>query len=133
MRALSRRTMRAARSTAVSGSSSGSTAASASRHHVAPRRYSSGVRAASDAYKSYLERYPHDKNAYELGYYLAETYYYSLRFDDAVAAYEKDLLQDALKSAGGAIIHDSHNPYHRVFSILQDPAATRADVKVESA
>ena len=42
-------------------------------------------------------------------------------------------LQDALKNAGGAIIHDSHNPYHRVFSILQDPAATRADVKVESA
>ena len=42
-------------------------------------------------------------------------------------------LQDALKTVGGAIIHDSHNPYHRVFSILQDPAATRADVKVESA
>ncbi len=45
-------------------------------------------RLASDAYKDYLERYPHDKNAYELAYYLAETYYYSLRFDDAVAAYE---------------------------------------------
>ena len=30
-------------------------------------------------------------------------------------------LQDALKSAGGGIIHDSHNPYHRVFAILQDP------------
>ncbi|HMC74382.1 MAG TPA: molybdopterin cofactor-binding domain-containing protein, partial [Terriglobales bacterium] len=42
-------------------------------------------------------------------------------------------LQDALKSVGGGIIHDSHNPYHRVFSILCDPAATRADVKVESA
>ena len=42
-------------------------------------------------------------------------------------------LQDALRAAGGAIIHDSHNPYHRVFSILRDPAATRADVKVESA
>jgi TolA-binding protein len=46
-------------------------------------------KAASDAYKAYLDRYPHDKNAYELGYYLAETYYYSLRFDDAVAQYEK--------------------------------------------
>ena len=42
-------------------------------------------------------------------------------------------LQDALRTAGGGIIHDSHNPYHRVFSILSDPAATRADVKVESA
>jgi 2-furoyl-CoA dehydrogenase large subunit len=42
-------------------------------------------------------------------------------------------LQDALRPAGGAIIHDSHNPYHRVFSILTDPAATRADVKVASA
>jgi 2-furoyl-CoA dehydrogenase large subunit len=41
-------------------------------------------------------------------------------------------LQDALKSVGGGIIHDSHNPYHRVFSILSDPAATRADVKVET-
>ena len=41
-------------------------------------------------------------------------------------------LQDALRTTGGAIIHDSHNPYHRVFSILRDPAATRADVKVES-
>jgi 2-furoyl-CoA dehydrogenase large subunit len=39
-------------------------------------------------------------------------------------------LQDALRPAGGAIIHDSHNPYHRVFSILADPASTRADVKV---
>ncbi len=46
-------------------------------------------KAASEAYKTYLDRYPHDKNAYELGYYLAETYYYSLRFEDAVAAYEK--------------------------------------------
>lgn len=46
-------------------------------------------KAASEAYKTYLDRYPHDKNAYELGYYLAETYYYSLRFDEAVAAYEK--------------------------------------------
>lgn len=44
---------------------------------------------ASDSYKEYLGRYPHDKNAYELSYYLAETYYYSLRFDEAVAQYEK--------------------------------------------
>ena len=45
-------------------------------------------KAASTAYRNYLERYPHDKNAYELSYYLAETYYYSLRFEDAVAQYE---------------------------------------------
>ncbi|MCC7071263.1 MAG: tetratricopeptide repeat protein [Deltaproteobacteria bacterium] len=45
-------------------------------------------KAASTAYKNYLERYPHDKNAYELSYYLAETFYYSLRFEDAVAQYE---------------------------------------------
>ena len=45
-------------------------------------------RAASDSYRAYLDRYPHDKNAYELGYYLAETYYYSMRFEDAVKQYE---------------------------------------------
>jgi TolA-binding protein len=44
---------------------------------------------ASASYEDYLGRYPHDKNAYELGYYLAETYYYSLRFDEAVKQYEK--------------------------------------------
>lgn len=44
---------------------------------------------ASTAYEDYLGRYPHDKNAYELGYYLAETYYYSLRFPDAVVQYER--------------------------------------------
>ena len=46
-------------------------------------------------------------------------------------------LQDALRTVGGAIIHDSHNPYHRVFSILRDPACDagrregRERVKVE--
>jgi cellulose synthase operon protein C len=43
---------------------------------------------ASDSYRQYLDRYPHDKNAYELAYYLAETYYYSLRFEEAVKQYE---------------------------------------------
>lgn len=46
-------------------------------------------RAASDAYQSYLKLYPRDKNAYELGYYLAETYYYSLRFQEAIVAYQR--------------------------------------------
>ena len=44
---------------------------------------------ASNSYNDYLGRYPHDRNAYEISYYLAETYYYSLRFDDAVSQYEK--------------------------------------------
>jgi len=44
---------------------------------------------ASTTYEEYLSRYPHDKNAYELGYYLAETFYYSLRFEEAVRQYEK--------------------------------------------
>lgn len=43
---------------------------------------------ASGAYEDYLSRYPHDKNAYELSYYLAETYYYSKRYPDAVTQYE---------------------------------------------
>jgi hypothetical protein len=47
-RAFSRRIRRAAHC-ASSPSSSGSTSASASRHHLAARKYSSGVRAASDA------------------------------------------------------------------------------------
>jgi TolA-binding protein len=43
---------------------------------------------ASDAYLDYVTRYPHDKNTYEMSYYLAETYYFSLRFDEAVRQYE---------------------------------------------
>ena len=39
--------------------------------------------AASAAYLEYLTRYPHDKQAYELTFYLGETYYYSLHFDKA--------------------------------------------------
>jgi tetratricopeptide (TPR) repeat protein len=43
---------------------------------------------ASDAYLEYVNRYPHDKLSYEMGYYLAETYYFSLRFEEAVRQYE---------------------------------------------
>jgi 2-furoyl-CoA dehydrogenase large subunit len=39
-------------------------------------------------------------------------------------------LQDALRSAGGAIVTDSCNPYHRVWELLRDPAASRAGVEV---
>jgi 2-furoyl-CoA dehydrogenase large subunit len=41
-------------------------------------------------------------------------------------------LQDALRSRGGALVTDSHNPYHRVWSMLRDPEATRAKVTVVS-
>jgi 2-furoyl-CoA dehydrogenase large subunit len=41
-------------------------------------------------------------------------------------------VQDALRSAGGAIVTDSHNPYHRVWGLLQDPAQSRSTVEVES-
>jgi len=41
-------------------------------------------------------------------------------------------VQDALRSAGGAIVYDSHNPYHRVWEMLRDPAKTRENVEVRS-
>ncbi|MBL91073.1 MAG: hypothetical protein CMH56_04575 [Myxococcales bacterium] len=44
---------------------------------------------AAQAYEAYLDRYPHDKDAYELTFYLAEAYYYSMNFDKAVVAYMK--------------------------------------------
>jgi len=44
---------------------------------------------AAVAYKEYLALYPHDKEAYELTYYLADTYYYSLQFAEATATYRK--------------------------------------------
>ena len=40
--------------------------------------------------------------------------------------------RDALRAAGGAIVSDSCNPAHRVWSMLQDPEATRANVSVIS-
>jgi cellulose synthase operon protein C len=45
--------------------------------------------AASTAYRGYLGLYPHDKQAYELTFYLAETYYYSLHFVEAADTYDK--------------------------------------------
>jgi CO/xanthine dehydrogenase Mo-binding subunit len=41
-------------------------------------------------------------------------------------------IQDALRAAGGAIVHDSCNPAHRVWAMLRDPEATRANVTVTS-
>ena len=43
-----------------------------------------------------------------------------------------DAAVDALRAAGGAIVYDSCNPAHRVWSMLQDPQATRANVSVTS-
>jgi CO/xanthine dehydrogenase Mo-binding subunit len=41
-------------------------------------------------------------------------------------------LQDALRAAGGAIVTDSHNPYHRVFEMLTRPDEARAKVEVRT-
>jgi CO/xanthine dehydrogenase Mo-binding subunit len=41
-------------------------------------------------------------------------------------------LQDALRAAGGGIVTDSCNPYHRVWELLREPEASRALVRVES-
>jgi hypothetical protein len=41
-------------------------------------------------------------------------------------------LQDALREHGKPIVRDSHNPYHRVWSLLQQPEESRAYVEVES-
>ncbi len=41
-------------------------------------------------------------------------------------------LQDALRSAGGAIVYDSCNPYWRVWELLSRPQDSRALVEVES-
>ena len=40
-------------------------------------------------------------------------------------------IQDALRGHGGAIVCDSHNPYHRVWELLQKPDETRALVEVD--
>lgn len=46
-------------------------------------------RQAAEAYEKYLEQYPNSKNTYEYSYSYAETLYYSGRFADAAAAYER--------------------------------------------
>jgi CO/xanthine dehydrogenase Mo-binding subunit len=42
-------------------------------------------------------------------------------------------IQDALKERGGAIVWDSHNPYHRVWEMLQHPERARERVQVVDA
>jgi hypothetical protein len=41
-------------------------------------------------------------------------------------------LQNALRSAGGAIVYDSCNPYWRVWELMSDPAKARENVTVEA-
>jgi CO/xanthine dehydrogenase Mo-binding subunit len=41
-------------------------------------------------------------------------------------------IQDALGAAGRPIVYSSSNPYHRVWEMLQDPEAARANVEVVS-
>jgi CO/xanthine dehydrogenase Mo-binding subunit len=40
-------------------------------------------------------------------------------------------IQDALRPVGHPVVTDSHNPYHRVWQLLRDPAASRRLVSVE--
>jgi len=39
-------------------------------------------------------------------------------------------IQDALRGHGDAIVYDSHNPYHRVWEMLQNPEDARGRVEV---
>ena len=39
-------------------------------------------------------------------------------------------LQDALRPVGSPLVTESHNPYHRVWELIRDPAASRAGVEV---
>jgi len=41
-------------------------------------------------------------------------------------------IQDALRAAGKPIVSDSHNPYHRVWELLQHPERSRENVEVRS-
>ena len=41
-------------------------------------------------------------------------------------------LQDALRSRGRPIVHDSSNPYHRVWELMSNPESSRERVTVES-
>jgi hypothetical protein len=41
-------------------------------------------------------------------------------------------LQDALRPHGKPIVHDSCNPYHRVWELISDPEASRRRVTVEA-
>ena len=52
-----------------------------------PEKARSQYAAAAAGYNEYINRFPQSRNSYELNYYLAECYYYSLQFDKAAVAY----------------------------------------------
>jgi hypothetical protein len=41
-------------------------------------------------------------------------------------------IQNALRDRGKPIVRDSHNPYHRVWELLQHPEHSRGYVEVQS-
>ena len=41
-------------------------------------------------------------------------------------------IQDALRAAGGGIVTDSHNPYHRVWELISNPERSKGTVEVTS-
>jgi 2-furoyl-CoA dehydrogenase large subunit len=41
-------------------------------------------------------------------------------------------IQDALRGAGNPVVHDSCNPAHRIWELMQEPDKSRALVTVES-
>lgn len=60
---------------------------------------------AAEGYRTFIERFPEARDAYELTYYLADCYYYSLQFDKAAATY--GLVRDS--AAGSKYLSESAN------------------------
>ncbi|HOX45852.1 MAG TPA: tetratricopeptide repeat protein [Myxococcota bacterium] len=60
---------------------------------------------AADGYRGFLERFPQARDVYELTYYLADCYYYSLQFGPAAEAYAR--VRDS--SAGTKFLAESAN------------------------
>lgn len=80
---------------------------------------------AASGYREYLKRFPRSRNAYELRYYLAECYYYSLQFAEAAEAYA--LVRDS--SAGDKYLAEAANAVvlARLNMVKQAVAAGRLD------
>ena len=53
------------------------------------QRVANEYRLASEGYENYLQQFPNSKNTYDYTFFYAETLYYSGRFLDAAAQYEK--------------------------------------------
>src|SRR5262249_29608086 len=59
----------------------------ATRDPKLPAKIKEEYALAGDLYGKYLERFPNSKNAYEYGYYYAETLYYGERYKEAADQY----------------------------------------------